>query len=91
MKRQTRRVTDVIDGGEFVARSHRVAIPEGVNAVGMHRITWPQMGPFIHDSVWEMLKQSSFAEPTISPMQLREQPAEYRVRTDLGLSNRLAA
>ena len=25
------KVTDVIDGGEFVARSHRVAIPEGIN------------------------------------------------------------
>ena len=40
-------VTDVIDGGEFVARSHRVAIPEGVNAIQMHRITWPQRGNFI--------------------------------------------
>ena len=26
------KVTDVIDGGEFVARSHRVAIPDGINA-----------------------------------------------------------
>ena len=49
-------VTDVIDGGEFVARSHRVAIPEGVNAIGMHRITWPQMGPFIQRSVHGMLE-----------------------------------
>jgi hypothetical protein len=40
------KVTDVIDGGEFVAHSHPVPIPEGINAVGMHRITWPQMGPF---------------------------------------------
>ena len=49
-------VTDVIDGGEFVARSHRVAIPEGVNAIAMHRITWPQMGPFIQRSVHGMLE-----------------------------------
>jgi methionyl-tRNA formyltransferase len=49
-------VMDVIDGGEFVARSHRVAIPEGVNAIGMHRITWPQMGPFIRQSVNGMLE-----------------------------------
>ena len=37
-------VTDVIDGGDFVAHSHSVTIPEGINAVGMHRIIWPQMG-----------------------------------------------
>ena len=49
-------VIDVIDGGEFVARSHPVAIPEGVNAIGMHRITWPQMGPFIRQSVNGMLE-----------------------------------
>ena len=52
-------VTDVIDGGEFVARSHRVAIPEGVNAIAMHRITWPQMGPFIRESVLAMLESRS--------------------------------
>jgi len=45
------RVTGVIDGGEFVARSHRVVIPEGVNAIQMHRITWPQMGEFIQSAV----------------------------------------
>jgi hypothetical protein len=49
-------VTDVIDGGAFVARSHPVAIPEGVNAIAMHRITWPQMGPFIQRSVNGMLE-----------------------------------
>ena len=38
------KVTDVIDGGEFVARSHRVPIPVGINAVEMHRITWPSEG-----------------------------------------------
>jgi methionyl-tRNA formyltransferase len=48
-------VTDVIDGGAFVARSHRVAIPEGVNAIRMHRITWPQMGRFIRQAVNAML------------------------------------
>ena len=49
------KVTDVIDGGAFVAHSHRVAIPDRINAVGMHRITWPQMGPFIRREVGVML------------------------------------
>lgn len=49
------KVSDVIDGGEFVARSHPVAIPAGINAIGMHRITWPQMGPFIRRAVGTML------------------------------------
>ena len=53
------KVTDVIDGGEFVARSHPVAIPDGINAIGMHRITWPQMGPFIRESVKAMVEAQS--------------------------------
>ena len=56
------KVTDVIDGGEFVARSHSVAIPEHVNAIRMHRITWPQMGPFIRRSVLAMLEPASLAK-----------------------------
>jgi hypothetical protein len=44
-------VSDVIDGGRFVARSHRVPIPPGVNPIQMHRITWPQMGGFIREQV----------------------------------------
>ena len=42
----------MIDGGEFVAWSHRISIPEGINAVGMRRITWPQMGSFLLKSKW---------------------------------------
>jgi len=30
-------VTDVIESGEFIARSHRVAITEGLTAIQMHR------------------------------------------------------
>jgi methionyl-tRNA formyltransferase len=44
-------VSDVIDGGRFVARSHRVPIPPNVNPIQMHRITWPQMGGFIREQV----------------------------------------
>jgi hypothetical protein len=50
------KATDVIDGGEFVARSHPVAIPDGINAIGMHCITWPQMAPFIRREVGRMLE-----------------------------------
>jgi methionyl-tRNA formyltransferase len=52
-------VTDVIDGGAFFSHSHRVAIPARINAIGMHRITWPQMGPFIRESVLAMLEAGS--------------------------------
>jgi methionyl-tRNA formyltransferase len=53
------KVTDVIDGGEFFSHSHPVVIPKGINAIGMHRITWPQMGPFIRESVKAMLEAQS--------------------------------
>ena len=70
-------VTDVIDGGEFVAHSHRVPIPEGINAVGMHRITWPQMGPFIRRQVGAMLDRVAVYPPLELPGQLREAPGDY--------------
>lgn len=71
------KVTDVIDGGEFVARSHRVAIPEGINAVEMHRITWPQMGPFIRREVRAMLKPASPYPVPDLPLLLQEEPLAY--------------
>ena len=73
------KVTDVIDGGEFVARSHPVAIPDGINAIGMHRITWPQMGPFIRREVEAMLKPASPYPSLDVPMLLHEEPVAYRV------------
>lgn len=54
-------VTDVIDGGEFVARSHRVPLAAHANAVGMHRITWPQMGGFIRKAVGDLLEHGHSA------------------------------
>lgn len=51
-------VTDVIDGGAFVARSQRVEIPPHANAISMHRITWPQIGGFIRESVGRMVNGS---------------------------------
>jgi methionyl-tRNA formyltransferase len=66
------KVTDVIDGGEFVAHSHPVAIPAGINAVGMHRITWPQMGRFICREVGAMLDASNRV-PVSAPLLLQEE------------------
>jgi len=40
-------VTEVLDGGSCVARSHPIPLPENANAAVVHRITWPQMGEFI--------------------------------------------
>ena len=71
------KVSDVIDGGEFVARSHPVAIPEGINAVGMHRITWPQMGPFIRRAVSVMLDAA--APRTTPPLVLQQAAIPYRI------------
>jgi methionyl-tRNA formyltransferase len=71
------KVTDIIDGGEFVARSHLVAIPEGINAVGMHRITWPQMGAFIRREVGAVPDAASTYRSTSDSMVLQEHVREY--------------
>ena len=70
------KVTDIIDGGAFVARSHPVAIPEGVNAVDMHRITWPQMGPFIRREVRAMLDTANSMPATV-PLVLQKESVPY--------------
>ena len=82
------KVSDVIDGGEFVARSHPVAIPEGINAVGMHRITWPQMGPFIRREVGAMLANTL---RTSAPLVLQEEAGPYRVTNRWTGCERMAA
>jgi len=84
------RVTDVIDGGEFVARSHPVAIPEGINAIGMHRITWPQMGPFIRHAVGAMLPAAQ-AIRAKAPLVLQDAVVPYRIVSRREYPNRLAA
>ena len=84
------KVTDVIDGGEFVARSHRVAIPEGINAIGMHRITWPQMGPFIRRAVGALL-DGAYALPSSPPLVVQENSVPYRTGRRWGWTERIAA
>ena len=83
-------VTDVIDGGEFVAHSHSIAIPAGINAVGMHRITWPQMGPFIRREVGAMLEAANPA-PANAPLLVQETPVPYRIASQPTWAERIAA
>jgi methionyl-tRNA formyltransferase len=52
-------VSEVLDGGRFVARSHRVPLPPDANAVKVHRLTWPQMGGFIREQVERALERAS--------------------------------
>lgn len=49
-------VTEVIDGGRFVARSRKFPLPPGINAIELHRLTWPQMGPFVGAQVERFLE-----------------------------------
>jgi hypothetical protein len=84
------KVTDVIDGGEFVARSHPVPIPAGINAVGMHRITWPQMGPFIRRAVGTMLEAAEVV-PANASIVLQDAVVPYRITGHGQYSHRLAA
>ena len=72
------KVTAVIDGGEFVAHSHRVPIPKDIDAVGMHRITWPRMGPFIRREVGAMLNAASSHRSSGDSMVLQELAPGYR-------------
>jgi methionyl-tRNA formyltransferase len=84
------KVTDVIDGGEFVARSHPVAIPAGINAIGTHRITWPQMGSFISREVGSMLAAAD-ATPSRASLVLQEESAPYRYASHWEWPRQIAA
>jgi methionyl-tRNA formyltransferase len=84
------RVTDVIDGGEFVARSHRVPIPAGVNAIGMHRITWPQMGPFLQRAIGGMLAGARNS-PAEESFVLHDRPTRHRTARQAEYWDRIAA
>jgi len=50
-------VTEVLDGGAAVARSHLVPLPPEANAVKVHRLTWPQMGGFIREQVRQAIQR----------------------------------
>ena len=68
-------VTEELDGGVAVAHSHRVPLPPDANAIQVHRLTWPQMGPFIRREVLRRLP----ADTDSQPMLLQEEPVGYFV------------
>ncbi len=71
------KVSDVIDDGEFVARSQPVAIPDGVNAIEMHGITWPQMHGFIRRAVTDILDPAEAVSASSDAWKMHEEPAQY--------------
>jgi len=71
------RVNEQIDDGEFFARSHPVAIPPGINAIDMHRITWPQMGGLIRNAVGRILADEEIRYEQWNSLALREEPVPY--------------
>jgi methionyl-tRNA formyltransferase len=75
------RVNETIDDGEFFARSHPVAIPPGINAIEMHRITWPQMGAFIRRAVNEILDVEEIDSRNSQSLAMHEQAVPYRVQS----------
>jgi methionyl-tRNA formyltransferase len=72
------RVNEFIDDGEFFSRSHPVAIPPGINAIEMHRITWPQMGGFIRGAVERILDSETIHASDFDSMTMQEEPVPYR-------------
>lgn len=71
------RVNEKIDDGEFFARSHPVGIPPGINAIEMHRITWPQMGGFISSAVERILDAETIQVPDFESMTMHEESVPY--------------
>jgi len=71
------RVNEKIDDGEFFARSHPVPIPPGINAIEMHRISWPQMHGFIRRAVSEILDAAEGDRRDSESWMMREEPVQY--------------
>ena len=76
-------VTAVLDGGAAVGRSHKVPLPPDANAVKVHRITWPQMGPFIRRQVGAIL-DARVEEPKGNSQFLHEATVAYRTGRKCG-------
>lgn len=72
------RVSEVIDDGEFFARSHPVPIPPGINAIEMHRITWPQMDGFVRNAVKDILDAEETEPRNSESLAMHEQAVPYR-------------
>ena len=83
-------VTSVLDGGAAFARSHKVLLPPDANSVKVHRLTWPQMGPFIRRVVGDIL-EADVAEPTDESQFLHDAEVPYRVVSQWKYPERIAA
>jgi methionyl-tRNA formyltransferase len=83
-------VTAVLDGGDAFASSHKVPLPPGANAVKVHRITWPQMGPFIRRVVGALL-DARLEAPADDSQFLHEATVPYRVGSHWQYPERIAA
>ncbi len=74
-----------------MSREHSpVPIPPGINAIDMHRITWPQMGAYIRREVGQMLaaaNNTSIGELLV----LRDRPTRYRTASQTAWLDRIAA
>jgi hypothetical protein len=53
-------------------------IPEGIDAIRMHRITWSQMGAFIRREVGAM-PAAAEAIPANAPLALQDAVVPYRI------------
>lgn len=49
-------VSEVLDGGRFVAHSPRVPLPPDGNGAIVHRMTWPRLGGWISEEVLRLLE-----------------------------------
>jgi hypothetical protein len=70
-------VSELIDEGKFFAHSHPVAIPPGINAIEMYRITWPQMGGFIRNAVQDILETDGVRQNVTDSWTMHEEPVPY--------------
>jgi hypothetical protein len=82
--------TDAPSSEPYLPIRHAQAIPDGINAIGTHRITWPQMVPFIRREVVAMLDKANTAALN-EPLVLQAESAAYRTSAESGCGARLAA
>lgn len=71
------KVTAVLDGGDAFARSHKVPLPPDANSVKVHRVTWPQMGPFIRNAVNNILAAAELHDHDRDSWAMHEDPVPY--------------
>jgi methionyl-tRNA formyltransferase len=48
-------VSELLDGGRFVARSDPMPLPQGINAIELHRTTWPKVAGFLENVILQLI------------------------------------